>query len=120
MPALSLSMTTEIFADAAAQLVMALLQASIFFSGPKPERQGRLVFVLVSWAILIASTINFVISAMGSYLNLLVGGPTGRSYAQPQSDLNPNPPGYTRAAIAGDAFLCIAVAIGDMLMVSYA
>ncbi|KAH6904100.1 hypothetical protein BKA70DRAFT_1298417 [Coprinopsis sp. MPI-PUGE-AT-0042] len=100
----------------AIQVFMVFFQTSVFLDTPKQERRGRLFFVLVSWVLLIAASINFALSAMSSYFNLFLGGPTGISYALPQSDSVPRSGSYTRAAIAGDAFLCIAVAVGDILM----
>ncbi|KAH6912252.1 hypothetical protein BKA70DRAFT_1267103 [Coprinopsis sp. MPI-PUGE-AT-0042] len=96
----------------AIQIFMTFYQTSIFLDTSKQERKGRLIFVLVSWAILVSGSINVALSAMEAYYQLYVGGPTGKSYTQPQLA----PGAYTRASIAGDAFLAIAVTIGDILM----
>ena len=91
---------------------------SVFSSTPKHEQKGRMPFILASWAILVTCTINVVLSAYDIYLQLYLGGPTGKSYIVQFVTNSAND--ATATGVAGDVFLWITVAAGDILMVSVA
>ncbi|KAH6912346.1 hypothetical protein BKA70DRAFT_1267282 [Coprinopsis sp. MPI-PUGE-AT-0042] len=96
-----------------AQLLMVLSGFSKFLRMPKQGRQGRLVFVLISFLILSTSSTETSIDIWWNYQVLYRGGPSGKSY------LESNNTTYEKnitTKLVSNVFLVLTVAGGDVLM----
>ncbi|KAH6912356.1 hypothetical protein BKA70DRAFT_1398279 [Coprinopsis sp. MPI-PUGE-AT-0042] len=95
------------------QIFMVVYGLSVFLGTPRDQRKGRLRFIIISWIILLASGSDVMIDLWDISSILLAGGPSGISYLKAISAQ------YMigqKVTIASDALLCVAIAVGDMLM----
>jgi hypothetical protein len=95
---------------------LVLYGLSAYLATPIDKRKGRLRFVVISCVILATSTIDTLTDVRACFRVLYNGGPTGQLYAQAYDNV------YVwdkdqNARIAGNAMLCITIAVGDALMV---
>ncbi|KAH6902143.1 hypothetical protein BKA70DRAFT_1157439 [Coprinopsis sp. MPI-PUGE-AT-0042] len=99
----------------AVQAFMVLYGLSAFLGTPKAERKGRLRFIIISWIILLTSSVDTIIDLSAAYRVLYSGGPTGKSYMEVLiKEANESPGAVT--GIASDAMLLVCIAVGDVLM----
>ncbi|KAH6912297.1 hypothetical protein BKA70DRAFT_1184911 [Coprinopsis sp. MPI-PUGE-AT-0042] len=95
------------------QVFMVLYATSVFLETPKKERSGRLRFIIISYTILVTSSVHTALDAWGSYRVLYKGGPDGKSYVQAHTDHWAT---YDAPMIVGDTMGLIMVVQGDLLM----
>ncbi|KAH6907547.1 hypothetical protein BKA70DRAFT_1489625 [Coprinopsis sp. MPI-PUGE-AT-0042] len=96
------------------QIVLALYGISGFFATPKDRRKGRLRFIIISSLMVVMNAIDIGFDLWKSFLLLYTGGPEGESYLQAKNVLDSSE--SWRWDLIGDAFLCTAIALGDILM----
>ncbi|KAH6911872.1 hypothetical protein BKA70DRAFT_1219952 [Coprinopsis sp. MPI-PUGE-AT-0042] len=96
------------------QIVLALYGISGFFATPKDRRKGRLRFIIISSLMVVLNAVDIGFDLWKSFLLLYTGGPEGESYLQAKNILDSSE--SWRWDLIGDAFLCTAIALGDILM----
>ncbi|KAH6904068.1 hypothetical protein BKA70DRAFT_1432703 [Coprinopsis sp. MPI-PUGE-AT-0042] len=95
------------------QLFMVIASVSAFLRRSKEARRGHIRYIIFSCVILGTFSIDLAFDIWRTFRILFAGGPTARSYVSVYvKDWQ-----RSRAPIiAGDAFLAITVAVGDILM----
>ncbi|KAH6911863.1 hypothetical protein BKA70DRAFT_1185512 [Coprinopsis sp. MPI-PUGE-AT-0042] len=96
------------------QIVLVLYGISGFFATPKDRRRRRLRFIIISAVMLVMCAIDTGLDLRREFRYLYTGGPDGVSYLQAMRIVYANDSRLWDSI--GDAFLYVAIAVGDVLM----